>query len=84
MGSNSDYIRFAVKSAITNCIKVAIVRSKLDHIRFAVITTITSDNKVTITKTNNPSINNCTIVNRGIKRPTTNFVYNRKLDNSSI
>jgi len=31
----------------------------------------------------NPLIDNCTIINKGIKRVITNFVYNRKSYNAS-
>jgi hypothetical protein len=46
---------------------------------------MTSDNKViVIRKENNPIINNCTIINRGIKRATIDFVYNRESNSASI
>ncbi len=49
------------------------------------MTTTTSDNRVVIIRTENNILTNMyTIVNIHIKRATTNFVYNRKLDDASI
>jgi hypothetical protein len=53
--------------------------------RFVVTTVVKSDNKVVITRVdNNLSTNNFIIVNKGIIRTTTNFVYNKELDSASI
>jgi len=85
MGSNSYYIRSTVKSIVTSCITVATTRSKSNHMRFVVTTVVKSDNKVVITRVeNNLSTNNFIIVNKGIIRTTTNFVYNKELDSASI
>jgi len=55
------------------------------HIKSTIITTATSDNIVVITRANNnPSINNCTIVNKGIIIVTIDFVYSRESNNASI
>jgi hypothetical protein len=83
--SNSNYIRYVVKSIATNCIKVVTIKTNLDHIKYEVTTTTTSGNKVAIMRTkSNPLINNYIVVNIGIIKATTNFVYNRKFDNASI
>ncbi len=72
IGSNSYYNRFVVKSVVTSCIKAVIGRSKSNHIRSKITTIATSDNKVEVTRAyNNLLINNCTIVNRGIKKKNT-------------
>jgi hypothetical protein len=74
-----------IKSIVTSCIKVAIARSKSNHIRLAVIVAATSVNIVVVTKAeSNLSINNYTIVNKGIKRTTTDSVYNKESDNALI
>jgi hypothetical protein len=83
--SNSNYIISIVKLVATNCIKATIVRANLDHIKFEVIVIATSDNKVEVTRTkSNPSTNNCTIVNKSIRRTTTNYIYNKEFNNASI
>jgi hypothetical protein len=57
----------------------------LNHIRFAITITTTSDNKIAITRTkNNLLTNNYIVVNKGIKKTTTNSLYNRELDSASI
>jgi hypothetical protein len=72
MGSNSYYIKFVIKSITTICIKVIIVRKNSYHIIFEVITRIKSNNKVVVIRIeSNPSTNNYTFVNRGIKKATT-------------
>lgn len=82
--SNSYYIRSVIKSATTNSIRVAIIRINLGHIRSKVIATVTSDNRIIVTRTkSNPSTNNCTVVNKGIIKTTTHFVYNRKSNSAS-
>jgi hypothetical protein len=67
-----------VKSIVTSYIRIAKIRSKLDHIISIVTTIATHDNIVAITRTKiNLSINNCTIINKGIIKATIDFVYNR-------
>jgi hypothetical protein len=66
-----------------NCIRAATIQANSNHIKSEVTTIATSDNKIAITTTkSNPSINNCTVVNRSIKK-TTHFVYNRESHNDS-
>ncbi len=85
MGSNSYYIRFIAKSIVTSCITVVITRSKSNHVRFVVTTVARRDNRVVVTRVeNNLSTNNYVVVNMGIKKTTTNFVYSKKLDIVSI
>jgi hypothetical protein len=81
MGSNSYYIKSIVKSTVTSCITIVITRSKSNHIRFVVTTVVRHDNRVVVTRVgNNLSTNNYIVVNMGIKKTTTNFVYSKKLD----
>jgi hypothetical protein len=81
MGSNSYYIKSIVKSTVTSCITIVITRSKSNHIRFVVTTVVRRDNRVIVTRVgNNLSTNNYIVVNMGIKKTTTNFVYSKKLD----
>jgi hypothetical protein len=62
-----------------------IIEANLEHIISIVTTSATSDKRVTITRIeSNSSINNCTIIYRGIKRATTDFIYNKELNNASI
>jgi hypothetical protein len=83
--SESDYIIFVIKSIVTSCIRAATKASKSDHIKSVVTTTTTSDNRVAIIRVdNNPSINNNTIVNKGIRKATIDFIYNRESDSASI
>jgi hypothetical protein len=57
----------------------------LDHIRSTVTKIATSDNKVVVTRANNNlSTNNYIVVNIGIKRVITDFVYNKELDSVAI
>ncbi len=83
--SDSDYIKFVVKSVITSCIRVATIGLKSNHIKSTVTITAISDNKITVIRVeNNLSINNYIVVNKGIKRATTDSVYNRESNNASI
>jgi hypothetical protein len=69
-------MKSVIKLIITSYIRVAIVGSKLDHIISAIIVVITSDNKVVVIKgESNLLINDCIVINKGIKKTTTNFVY---------
>jgi hypothetical protein len=73
--SNSNYIRYVVKSIATNRIKVVTIKKNSDHIKFEVTTTTTSGNKVAIMRTkSNPLINNYIVVNISIIKATTNVV----------
>jgi hypothetical protein len=55
------------------------------HSRFEVTTIATCDNKAVVIRTKcNPSINNCIIVNKSIRKATTDSIYNRKSNNVSI
>lgn len=57
----------------------------MDHIRSTVTKIATSDNKVVVTRANNNlSTNNYIVVNIGIKRVITDFVYNKELDSVAI
>jgi hypothetical protein len=61
------------------------IGSKSDHIKSIVTIITTSDNKVAVIRgENNLSTKNYTIVNRGIIRATTNFVFNKELNSASI
>ncbi len=83
--SDSNYIIFVVILAVTSYIIVVTTRSKWDHIISIVTITTTSDNKVIVTRTkNNLSTNNCIVINRGIRKTTTNIVYSKKSNNASI
>jgi hypothetical protein len=61
------------------------IKSKSNHIRFAVIAVATSDDIIAFIRAeSNLSINNYTVINKDIRKATTNSLYNRKLDNASI
>ncbi len=72
-------------SQVTRYIRVATTGSKSDHIRSIVTVVVISENKVIVLRAeNNLSTNNCTIINRDIKRITTNSIYSTKSDNALI
>jgi hypothetical protein len=55
--------------------KAAIARSKLNHIKFVVTRIATNDNRVAVIRAeSNLLTNNCIVVNKDIRRTTTNFV----------
>jgi len=74
--SYSYYIGFTIKPTPTTCIRVTTPITNLAH---NIFTIVTCDNKIVITRKKcNPSTNNCTFVNRSIKRVKTYSIYNRK------
>jgi hypothetical protein len=61
------------------------VGANLVHNKFEVIVVLACDNIIAVIRIEcNPLTNNCTIVNISIRKSTTNFVYNRKLESVSI
>jgi hypothetical protein len=67
------------------CVKVVATWSNSNYIRSIIIAIATSDNGVVVTRTkNNLSTKNYIVVNKGIRRATTNSIYNRKSDSASI
>ncbi len=82
--SNSNDIRSVVKSIATNCIKAAIAKANSNHIISTIMVATISDKRVVVIRTKNNLSINYTIINRGIKRTTTHFVYDKKLDNVLI
>jgi hypothetical protein len=59
MGADSYYVKYAIKSIVTNCVKVATIRSKSNHIRSTITIVAIRDNIVVVTIVkNNLSTNN--------------------------
>jgi hypothetical protein len=65
--------------------RVTIIEANSTHMKFEITTIVTCDNRVVVIGTKcNPSINNCIIINRNIRRATTHFIYNVELNNDLI
>ncbi len=85
IGSDSNYIRFTIKSTTTTCMKATTVGANSVHIKFEVTTIVTCDNKVIVIGTEcNPLTNNYIVINRNIRKVMTHFMYNIESNNDLI